>query len=71
MPRPTDEKAKTCATCWFWEPLQSEYGDSIEFVKHQGRCRIGPPISSGEWPETNGEDWCGEFRRGLPCRQTT
>jgi hypothetical protein len=62
MPRTIDDRAKTCHSCFFWQPDEEQTG--------YGECRANPP-SGNDWagvanfPRTCHEDWCGGFRRGV------
>ena len=40
----------TCTTCAWWERIDAEVG----------RCRFRAPDHSGDWPETEQADWCGD-----------
>jgi hypothetical protein len=58
VPRPS--RQERCGRCRFWDRLD----DDLEDV---GLCRRYPPVIQGErghnaeWPETQGEEWCGEW----------
>ena len=43
----------SCAACAFWF--------RVNIVTSE--CRRYPPRKSGTWPETDADDWCGEFKR--------
>lgn len=44
----------SCAACAFWFQVGA--------MKHE--CRRYPPrVKFSDWPETDANDWCGEFRR--------
>jgi hypothetical protein len=56
--------AKDCRSCRFWTGKDAPVG----------QCRRMPPVKSSilhgevmsaarpEWPSTNADDWCGEWR---------
>jgi len=60
MPMEREEK---CLECHYWEPIDS---------KDTGECRFNPPTltvkgrATNCWPKTNGEDWCGQFKKTPP-----
>ena len=49
-----------CSECEWW----SKYSNR----KNGGVCRKNPPypsfgVGGGGWPVTDGDDWCGKFKR--------
>jgi hypothetical protein len=64
--RTMKKKGVECSKCWYWH----KEGENM------GECRANPPIppiyipnearavksKGGIWLQTNGEDWCGNFK---------
>jgi hypothetical protein len=69
-----DERAGCCETCRHWLPNGPLDGEEDN---PRGECRRGPPVTltcllpepsqwsaydyQGVWPETESDDWCGEY----------
>lgn len=50
----TTGPSKMCKCCHFWDGDRTGTGT--------GKCHRRPPISSSEaQPDTNYDDWCGDF----------
>ena len=61
----SEERQECCERCRFWHRLGKGFGD-------RGTCHRNPPNLGifqaparmsfvGYWPETEPDDWCGEF----------
>ena len=54
-----------CFNCRFWQTevqhlgmtrkLSDQYGEGV------GECHANPPTTSGVWPRTIADEWCGRF----------
>lgn len=57
----TPARDERCDRCRFWDRLEDDEDDT-------GLCRRYPPGIAGErgrnaeWPETLGDDFCGEYQ---------
>lgn len=65
-----------CARCRFWEEIRDTLKADDGRKYRGGECRRLPPVVlmgqmptlevksgwSGVWPETESDDWCGEFK---------
>ncbi len=52
---------RKCRLCLFWE--------AKEGASDAGECRIHVPAKTDQWPVTEAQGWCGEYRYKIQMKQ--
>ena len=52
---------RKCRLCQFWEAKGG--------ASDTGECRIHVPVKTDQWPVTEAQGWCGEYRYKIQMKQ--